>query len=61
MSRPRAAPLQRERDLGHHVRELQLDQLVLRDRLAEGLAVERVLARRVPAEFRRAHRAPGDP
>jgi hypothetical protein len=52
--------LQAERDLGLHVGELLLDELVGGERPAELLAVERVLARRVPAELGRAHRAPGD-
>src|SRR3712207_5098722 len=52
--------VQAERDLGLHVGELLLDQLRPRQRPAEHLAVQRVLARRVPAEFGRPHRAPGD-
>ncbi len=40
--------------------ELQLDELGGRERPAELLAVERVLARGVPAELGRAQRAPGD-
>ena len=52
--------LQPERNLCRHVRELQLDQLVRRERLAELLAVESVLTRRAVAGFRGAHRTPGD-
>ena len=51
---------QADRDFGLHVGELFLDQLIGRERPAELLAVERVLARRVPAEFRGAERAPAD-
>src|SRR5579862_6410973 len=51
---------QAERDLGLHVGELLLDQLVGGERPAELLAVERVLARALPAELGGAHRAPGD-
>ena len=36
--------LQAERDLGHHVGELELDELVGGERPAELLAVERILA-----------------
>src|SRR3712207_8110030 len=43
-----------------HVRELLLDELGVRQRTAEHLAVERVLPRRVHAELGRAHGAPGD-
>ncbi len=53
--------LQAERDLGLHVGQLLLDQLGLGERLAELLAVEGVLPGGVPAELRRADRAPGDP
>jgi hypothetical protein len=56
----RRQPLQSERDLGLHVGELLLDQLVRGERTAELLAVERVLPRGVPARFRRAERAPGN-
>jgi len=52
--------LQPQRDLRLHVGELQLDQLIGRQRPAELLALERVAARGMPAEFGRAHRAPGD-
>jgi hypothetical protein len=52
--------MQSERDLGLHVGELLLDQLIGGERPVELLAVEDVLPRAMPAEFRRAHRAPGD-
>jgi hypothetical protein len=52
--------LQAQRDLGLHVGQLLLEELRLRQRLVELLAVEPVLARGVPAEFGRAHDAPGD-
>src|SRR5215831_17994719 len=52
--------VQAERDLGLHVGELLLDELVGGERTAELLAVERVLARPMPAKLRRAHRAPGN-
>jgi hypothetical protein len=52
--------VQAERDLGLHVGELLLDELRRGQRLAEHLAVQRVIARGVPAELRRAHGAPGD-
>src|SRR5207248_4268102 len=52
--------LQAERDLGLHVGELFLDELVRGERPAELLAVEHVLPRAVPAVFGRAERAPGD-
>ena len=42
--------MQSERDLGLHVGELLLDQLIGGERLAELLAVEHVLPRAVPAE-----------
>ena len=54
------AALQPERDLGLHVGELFLDELVRGERAAELLAIERVLARGVPAGLRRAQRAPRD-
>ena len=54
------AALQAERDLGLHVGQLLLHQLVGGQRLAELLAVEHVLARAVPAVLGRAERAPGD-
>ena len=56
---PQAA-LQAERDLGLHVGQLLLDQLVGGERPAELLAVEHVLARAVPAVLGGAERAPGD-
>src|ERR1700745_683127 len=52
--------VQAERDLGLHVGELLLNELVGGKRTAELLAVERVLARAMPAELRRADGAPGD-
>jgi hypothetical protein len=45
------AALQAQRDLGLHVGQLLLDQLVGGQRAAELLAVQRVLARAVPAEL----------
>src|SRR6185437_7759758 len=54
------ATLKAERDLRLHVRELLLHKLIRGERAAELLAVHHVLARRLPAEFRRAERAPGD-
>ena len=54
------AALQPERDLGLHVGELLLDQLVRRERPAELLAIEHVLARAMPAVLGCAERAPGD-
>jgi hypothetical protein len=57
ISRPtRKRRLQPERDLGRHVGELLLEQLVGRERLAELLAVEPVLSRGGEAELGRAHR-----
>src|SRR6185437_6953515 len=55
------AGMQAERDLGLHVDELLLDELVGGERPAELLAVDRVVARRMPAELRGAERTPGDP
>ena len=52
--------MQAQGDFRLHVGELQLHQLVRGQRPAELVAVQRVLPRRVPAEFRRAHGAPGD-
>ena len=49
-----------ERDLGLHVGELLLHELGRRERPAELLAVERVLAGAVPAILRRAHDAERD-
>jgi hypothetical protein len=61
-----AAPLQAQRDLGLHVGELLLEQLRLRQRLAELLAVEPVLPRAGasnppprPSRPRRCRSAPG--
>ena len=51
---------QSERDLGLHVRELLLHELVGGERPSELLAIEHVLARPVPAELGGADRAPGD-
>lgn len=55
------AALQGQGDLGLHVGQLLLDQLVGGQRAAELLAVEHVLAGGVPAEFGGAQGAPGDP
>src|SRR5262245_39248151 len=52
--------LQAERDLRLHVGELLLHQLRCRQRPAELLALQRVLARPVPAILRRPHGPPGD-
>src|SRR5437763_1501289 len=49
-----------EGDLGLHIDELLLDQLVAGERPAELAPSERVVARRVPAKFGGAERAPGD-
>src|SRR5437762_1187639 len=54
------ARLQSDRDLGLHVRQLFLDQLVRGKRSAELLPIEHILSRSVPAEFRGAECAPGD-
>eukprot|EP00952_Eustigmatos_sp_NYUAD-ZCMA_P012189 49035-Eustigmatos_ZCMA.PRE.1 len=54
------AALQAQRDFSLHVGQLLLDQLVGRERAAELLAVQHVLAGTVPAVFRRAQRAPCD-
>ena len=54
------AGLQAQRDFGLHVGQLFLDELVGGQGPAELLAVQRVLARGVPAEFGRAQGAPGD-
>ena len=56
----RKAALQAQRDLRLHVGELLLHQLVGGQRLAELLAVQRVLPRAVPAVLGCAHHAPGD-
>ena len=52
--------LQAQRDLGAHVGQLFLDQLVRGQWPAELLAVQHVLAGAVKAVFGRAQRAPGD-
>src|SRR5437762_1861235 len=49
-----------ERDLGLHVDELFLDQLVGGERPTELAPVERVVARRMPAEFGGPEHPPGD-
>ncbi len=54
------AALQAEGDLGLHVGELFLDQLVGRQRPAELLTIEYILARAVPAVLGGAERPPGD-
>src|SRR5689334_24947596 len=54
------ARVQPQRDLGLHIDELFLDQLVGGERPAELLAVERVIARLMPAELGGAERAPGN-
>src|SRR5262245_56173000 len=54
------APLQAERDVGQHVGELLLHELVSRQRLVELLALERVLARALEAVLGRAERTPRD-
>src|SRR5512135_2017246 len=53
--------LQPERDLGRHVRELELNELVCSKGPTELLSVERVLACRSVAKFSRSHRTPCDP
>ncbi len=50
--------LQAQRDLGLHVSQFLLEQLRLRQRFVELLAIQPVLTRSVPAELRRAHCAP---
>ena len=52
--------LQAQRDVGHHVGELLLEQLRAGKRLAELLAVEAILAGTVPAIFGRTKNTPGD-
>ena len=52
-SRPETG-LQANRNLCLHVGEFLLDKLVGGQRASELLAIERIFARRVPAEFRRA-------
>src|SRR4051794_36272493 len=53
--------LKPKRDLGHHVGELELDQLVGGERAPELLAVERVLPGGMITGLGRAHRTPADP
>src|SRR5262249_4618716 len=53
------AGLQADGDLGLHVGELLLDQLVGGDGAAELLAVQRIVARRQPAELGGAQGTPG--
>src|SRR4051812_34645248 len=52
--------VQPQRDLGLHIDEFFLDQLVGGERAAELFAVERVIARLMPAELGGAERAPGN-
>src|SRR3546814_228318 len=52
--------LQAKRDFGEHIGELQLHDLVRRERASELLALARIAPRRFIAEFGRAHRAPAD-
>ena len=52
--------MQAERDLGLHVGEFFLHQLIGGERPAELLAAERIFAGAMPAEFRGPHGAPGD-
>jgi hypothetical protein len=59
-SEPKAG-LQAEGDLGLHVDELFLDQLIGGERAAKLPALERIVARGVPVELGRTERAPGDP
>jgi hypothetical protein len=56
----RHAALKAERDLGLHVGELLLHELVGGQRLAELLAVQRILPGTVPAIFRGTHDTPGN-
>src|SRR6202035_588711 len=49
-----------QRDLGLHVGELLLDQLVGGERAPKLLAVERILPGAVPADLSRPHGAPDD-
>src|SRR5262249_26683174 len=62
VDQPRQAQcgVQAERDLGLHVGELLLHELIGGERPAELLAREHVIAGTVPAEFGGADRAPGD-
>jgi hypothetical protein len=52
--------LKAQRDFSLHVGELLLNQLRAGNRLAEDHALHGVIARRMPAKFRRTHRAPGN-
>ncbi len=52
--------LQAERNLGLHVGELLLHQLIGGERTAKLLAIEHILTRAMPAKFSGAHRAPRD-
>src|SRR5262249_26938823 len=52
--------VQAQRDLGLHVGELLLHELIGRERAAELLAIEHVLPRAMPAELGGPERAPGD-
>jgi hypothetical protein len=52
--------LEPDRDLGLHVGKLLLDQLIGGERTAELLALEHILARRMPAELGRPEGAEGD-
>ena len=54
------AALEAERDVGHHVGQLLLDQLGLGQRLAELVSVEHVLPGPVEAVLGRPHRPPRD-
>src|SRR5260370_9446763 len=55
------ASVQTEGDCGLHVDELFLDQLVGGERAPELTPIERIVARRMPAELGGAERSPGDP
>ncbi|NRP42849.1 hypothetical protein XMM3392_003260 [Aliiroseovarius sp. xm-m-339-2] len=52
--------LQAQGDLGLHIGQFQLEQLHLRQRLAELFAVQPILTGTVPAGLSRPHRAPGN-
>src|SRR6266702_403803 len=54
------ARMEAQGDLGLHVDELLLDQLIGGEGPTELLALERVAPRRMPAEFGGAERAPGN-
>jgi hypothetical protein len=53
--------LQRQSDLGLHIDEFLLNQLIGGERTAKLLALEHVVPRGVPAILGRAERAPGNP